>query len=577
MKKKKLHLSSRAIDCPSTRTSARSGCPYYLRRVVNRLFVLSTTIYALNGDIPITEKEISNLPLYSSVDNKNKKTNTDNFLKNIGLQIQKNLKQNKANGQKTPQKQTSECPNTFIQHSLSNVYKHPEINCKKITLRLSSSANIFETIKLINKLANLDITVDQNIHGSFGRQEFKDKTVGQILMNLLPYHSPALALIKNTAGFQITEESKARDILAKTKDQISTLCFELECADPSEKLKEEIYSFWKITIGNDKCAEISMNNTKIFARGRAHQLSKLKEFLENIDTQTTQVKIDLVIASTDKQFGLDFGINWSGIYNRHKTIVENNTSFALAGLGGVVDDIPEPTKPLSKRLGDLFVNPANLGVNLSNNIFSNLLNASLGGNTITVPIVFGGPDLNLARLNLIINAEEAEYKLKVFQRPTMVTLDKETVTISLGRSIPIITNIQDSSESTIRMLSTFNYRDIGVNISVTPVISPDKKSVSLDLLIESSELSSGSTRVTPGGIQTDPPVFEMLKMKNRIQLNNQQTAIIGGLSRNLNITSKRNVPIISQLPVVGALFRSTSNAEQKTETFIFITPTIITG
>ena len=158
----------------------------------------------------------------------------------------------------------------------------------------------------------------------------------------------------------------------------------------------------------------------------------------------------------------------------------------------------------------------------------------------------------------------------------MVTLDKETVTIMLGRNIPIITNIQDSVENTVRTVSTFNYKETGVNISVTPVISPDKKSVSLDIFIEDSEMTSGSTKVTATGIMQDPPVFEVLKMKNRIQLNNQQTVIIGGLSRSSEVESKRNVPIISKVPVFGGLFKSSSRAHQNTENFIFITPTIIT-
>ncbi len=528
------------------------------------------------------EKKLENLPLFSSVQAKNKKTETKQLLSDFGKEVKKELKvkptpkQNIPTDKPTENNSKQDCPNSYTQKSLIDAYSSKDLTSKKISLSLSASATITEAIEILSKLSNIDIFVDQSITGSFGKQIFKDKTAGQILKHLLPYSNRPLTLIQDTGGYQVVEESKAKEIISKIKNQLDTQTFILENADPSTKLKEEILSYWKIITAEDKCADLSIQETKIFARGRKDQLKQLESFLSQIDVPTTQVKIDFVIAATDKQFGLDFGINWSGIYNRHQSIIQNKTPFGLAGLGGIVKDMPTPTEPLSETLGNLFVDPTNLAVNLSNNVFSNLLNASLGGNTITVPIVFGGPDLNLSRLNLMINAAEAEYKLKVFQRPTIVTLDKETATIMLGRNIPIITNIQDSVENTVRTVSTFNYKETGVNISVTPIISPDKKSVSLDIFIEDSEMTSGSTRVTATGIMQDPPVFEVLKMKNRIQLNNQQTAIIGGLSRNSEVESKRNVPVISKVPVFGSLFKSSSKAQQNTENFIFITPTIIT-
>jgi type II secretory pathway component GspD/PulD (secretin) len=550
---------------------------------VKKLITLIAFFNLYADELIWNESKIENLPLFSSVQAKNKKTETKQLLSDFGKEMKKELKVKATPKQNTPAEKPAtannskqDCPNPYTQKSLVSPYSSKDLNSKKLSLNLSESATIAEAIEIISKLSSIDIFVDQSVTGSFGKQIFKDKTVGQILKHLLPYSNPPLTLIQDSGGYQVVEETKAKDIISKTRNQLDTQTFILENADPGTKLKEEILSYWKIIIAGDKCADLSIQETKIFARGRKDQLKQLASFLSQIDVPTTQVKIDFVIAATDKQFGLDFGINWSGIYNRHQSIIKNKTPFGLAGLGGVVKDTPTPTEPLSETLGNLFVDPTNLAVNLSNNVFSNLLNASLGGNTITVPIVFGGPDLNLSRLNLMINAAEAEYKLKVFQRPTMVTLDKETVTIMLGRNIPIITNIQDSVENTVRTVSTFNYKETGVNISVTPVISPDKKSVSLDIFIEDSEMTSGSTKVTATGIMQDPPVFEVLKMKNRIQLNNQQTVIIGGLSRSSEVESKRNVPIISKVPVFGGLFKSSSRAHQNTENFIFITPTIIT-
>lgn len=547
---------------------------------MKKLIVLSLFFNLSADELIWNSKKIDNLPLFSSIQAKNKKVENKKFLSDFGKEIKKEIKATIPT-KEAPKPQVSsankaECRNPYIDQNLTNVYNNKDLNNKTIDLALSASASAQDAIEIISSMVEVDISLDQSIKGSFGKKVFTNKSAGQILKQLLPYNNPPLTLIKDGGTYQVVEESKAKEVISKMQNQLDMKTFVLENADPSNVLCEEILSFWKVATASDKCSELEIKGAKIFARGSKDQLRKLEDFLNKIDVPTTQVKIDFVLAATDKQFGLDFGINWSGIYNRHQSIVKSKTSFGLSGLGGIVKDTPTPTKPLSETLGDLFVDPTNLAVNLSNNVFSNLLNASLGGNTISVPIVFGGPDLNLARLNLMINAAEAEYKLKVLQRPTMITLDRETVIINLGRNIPIITNIQDSVESTVRTVSTFNYKETGVSIAVTPIVSPDKKNVSLDIVVEDSEMTSGSTRVTPTGVMTDPPVFEVLKMKSRIQLKNQQTAIAGGLSRNSEVSSKRNVPIVSKVPVFGKLFKSSSRAEQNTENFIFITPTIIT-
>ena len=143
---------------------------------------------------------------------------------------------------------------------------------------------------------------------------------------------------------------------------------------------------------------IEEERRQIFLRGYPKNIEEFKAFLCDADKVVTQIKIDAIIIFAHKDYDFDFGINWSGIYNRENTIKKECSAFDFVGLGGRLDDFPTPTKPIGPRFGDLFVDPANFAINL----FTRAFHSQRDGNKkhcdkgfITLPFVFGGADLNL--------------------------------------------------------------------------------------------------------------------------------------------------------------------------------------
>src|SRR5205085_2187969 len=149
-----------------------------------------------------------------------------------------------------------------------------------------------------------------------------------------------------------------------------------------------------------------------------------------------------------------------------------------------------------------------------------------------LPFVFGGPDLNLRRLNLVLNAAEREEKAKIIARPSLLVTNNQTAKMLIGQSLPLYTTVQDVIQAAVRTLSALNYKDVGISIQVQPTVSKDKKRVALDIYIEVSEVISGSTHTNGQGVAPNPPVLLLFKVKNNVLLENGQTTVIGGMMEN---------------------------------------------
>ena len=129
--------------------------------------------------------------------------------------------------------------------------------------------------------------------------------------------------------------------------------------------------------------------------------------------------------------------------------------------------------------------------------------------------------------------------------------------------------------ATTRNITTINYKEVGIILEVKPIVSPNRKSVYLDILVVNSVVDSGSTEANATGIMQNPPTISVIKTKNEVVLKNGQTTIIGGLSSKQTGSKRRSVPFFANIPVLGQLFRSSLDATSEKERYIFITPKII--
>lgn len=155
---------------------------------------------------------------------------------------------------------------------------------------------------------------------------------------------------------------------------------------------------------------------------------------------------------------------------------------------------------------------------------------------------------------------EQNRKANIISNPRITTVDNREAKILVGQKIPLI--VQDVAGNPVSQLQT-----IGIQLKVTPHLTQDKRII-MDLHPEVSDLSTQST--VQGGV-----IINTSEADTRVMVDDGQTAVIGGLIRTNESTVRRGIPLLKDLPLVGALFRSDNVTRQNRELIIFVTPRLL--
>lgn len=360
-------------------------------------------------------------------------------------------------------------------------------------------------------------------------------------------------------------------------------------ADPAFRQKVETASQQMFKGDSRAFVYVDPNSASVYIKGEEQSVIDLENYILSLDKPVTQVRIDAIILLATRNYNFDIGIDWSGIYNRAQTIIETSNPFGFVGLGGTLMEIPKPTLPLtalntintgvtstgSTNTGNLFVDPTNFALNLFNKAFTATTSTSAGNSFMQVPFVFGGPDINLRRLNLVLNAAETESKVKIVSRPSVLTGSGQKAVVNIGQQLPMQQSSMNQSTGVLYKTGQIVYKDVGISLTVTPVTSSDNKTVTLDIQIGEIDFTSGSTQSNNDGIMTNPPVLNALSVTNKVVLKSGQTTVIGGLAKRTDSKTINRIPLLYRVPILGNLFQATLSSDQELEQFIFITPTVI--
>jgi general secretion pathway protein D len=178
-------------------------------------------------------------------------------------------------------------------------------------------------------------------------------------------------------------------------------------------------------------------------------------------------------------------------------------------------------------------------------------------------------------LRAAINAFISQNRITIISSPRIIGIDNKASTIRVGTEVPVVTSEavtgQIQQQGTTGLLRSIQYRNTGVILTVTPTIHSGGV-VALDI---NQEVSEAQTNTISPGIQS--PMILTRSIQTSLIAKNGETIFIGGLiSKNIS-SSKTGIPILSQIPLIGALFRSESKSERRTELIILITPHIMSG
>lgn len=163
------------------------------------------------------------------------------------------------------------------------------------------------------------------------------------------------------------------------------------------------------------------------------------------------------------------------------------------------------------------------------------------------------------KVDLIIEALEAKGVVRTLAEPNLTTLSGEPASFNAGGEIPIRSITKDGEVQV-------EFKQFGVNLLFTPVVLDDGK-IHMKLAPEVSDLTSFTT--------AGDPIFTTRKLATVVELRDGQSFAVGGLLSSKTTKLQNQVPWLGQVPIVGALFRNSSNQKEETELVVIVTPHIV--
>lgn len=166
-----------------------------------------------------------------------------------------------------------------------------------------------------------------------------------------------------------------------------------------------------------------------------------------------------------------------------------------------------------------------------------------------------------------LDAEKGDGLIKILAEPNIVAMSGQEGSFLAGGEILI------PVQSTLGTV-TLESRQFGVGLRFTPTVLEDGR-ISMRVLPEVTEVSENFTNAVVGGVNVSLPQLITRRASTTVELRDGQSLAIGGLLNNKVTEAISRLPILGEIPILGALFRSSSFATNKTELLIVVTPRLI--
>jgi general secretion pathway protein D len=259
----------------------------------------------------------------------------------------------------------------------------------------------------------------------------------------------------------------------------------------------------------------------------------LEEVIKKLDIPRSMVFIESLIMEVDMDKSLDIGIDWQAF--GQTSIAGKETAIGGQFSQGLID-------PGALAQGGLTVG------------------------LITEPVNIAG--LTVSNIAAIINAIKTDDNFRILSTPQVLTTDNEEARITVGENRPYQTrSTTDPSGGTFE---SFEYRDVGKILKITPHVT-EGRLVRMTISLEVTNIDLASTLTTSSTL----PVTQKRTVDTTVIVKDSQTVVIGGLIDESTTNNQSKVPVLGDVPLLGWLFRNSSEKNQKTNLYIFLTPRVI--
>lgn len=416
-------------------------------------------------------------------------------------------------------------------------------------------------LKTLAKAAGVNMIINQNVKGKASIHIVESRW-DEVFSSILRSHSlnyvwdgdilRIVSLEDVNDDVKLSEadiKKKLQKQKSKQADPLLTEVIKVNFAD-AEELKKSFEPLLKGEEGDKQKTAVSvdMHTGSLIVRARADDIEMLKNLIRKIDCPTSQVLIEAHIVEATRQTAYELGVQWGGAYKGSQYQIGPNAATNLTGS----QTISQTTSQTSAGTTSGAFDPISL----------------VPGMALTLPgSITASEGLNIGamlqkRTNILavqLSALQNNGQLKILSSPSITTLDNQTATIESGKEVPFQT-VQQGEVNV-------EFKKAVLSLKVTPHVI-DGKILKLNILTHKDELDftnnvSGNPTIITKNAETNVVLFD------------GQTTVIGGLNKESLSDSESGIPMLSDIPIIGHLFKRTGNKSDKEEILIFITPHLL--
>jgi general secretion pathway protein D len=306
----------------------------------------------------------------------------------------------------------------------------------------------------------------------------------------------------------------------------------------------------------DTSIEAHESTNTLVITGQPDMLRSLESVIRQLDVPRAQVHIEAIIVEVFESDGVQLGVQW---YSEQGGFTQfNNGTTPISSVAGAAEAARtkpgEPGTTVTSESGAVTVNPAGNDIEGDYTLLAQLLGTVSGGMFGVMKNDWGA----------IVQAVSNDTDSNILATPSITTMDNEEAYFLVGQEVPIITGSQTGSNNA-NPFQTVDRQEVGIKLLVTPQINEGS---GVQLTIE-QEVSSVS-----GATGVDISINKR-EIKTTVMADDGATVILGGLIDEDVQESVQKVPLLGDIPLLGHLFKSTSNTKRKRNLMVFLRPTIV--
>ena len=270
---------------------------------------------------------------------------------------------------------------------------------------------------------------------------------------------------------------------------------------------------------------------------------QLRAVIDQLDSRRAQVYIESLIVEVDPSQTVDFGIQWQALGNPNGTYI-----------GGAGTNFSDSSASILTNQG-------------ATTAIGALAGLGAGGN-IGIVRNFGGT--NGFGLAAIARALDTTKGTNILSTPNLVTLDNEEARIVVGQNVPFVTgSFTNTGTSTTSPFQTIERKDVGTTLKIKPQIG-ENGTVRMTIYQESSSIGDVATGTANAG-----PTTNKRSIESTVVVDDGQIIVLGGLIEDNYSTTRSKVPLLGDIPYLGALFRSETRSRKRSNLMVFLRPVVM--